>query len=371
MTAPRPRTTFGEESIDRQLSEVLAAVGADANDDLVRSLMITALDMDAAEVDRLELKIASQSLVEMLNAWRVFSPYSDTAKVTVFGSARTKPDHPDYVLAQQFGKRLADRGWMAITGAGPGIMTAGIEGIGVEQALGVNIVLPFEQTAAPIIDGDDKLATFRYFFTRKLTFMKETDAFALFPGGFGTLDEAFELMTLVQTGKSFPVPIVLLDHGDSTYWSGWSRFVEDELLAGGMISPDDTDLYLHTHDPEEAVEFICSFYSCYHSIRFVGKRLIIRLRSPLTEQALATLNDEFGDVLTKGSIDVTDPTSAERRDDDHLDLDRLALHFDNRSFSRLVLLIRRINELGGKPGAGAAPGLVHDVDPTVAAVISQ
>lgn len=363
MPAPKPRGHFGDESVDRLLSEVIGATGSDNNDDLVRSLMVTALDMDQAEVDRLELKIASQSLAEMLNAWRVFSPWADNAKATIFGSARTKPGHPDYELAKDFGLRLAERGWMAITGAGPGIMTAGIDGTGVENAFGVNIVLPFEQTAADIIEGDDKLATFRYFFTRKLTFMKESDAFAVFPGGFGTLDEAFELMTLIQTGKSYPAPIVLLDHEDSTYWSGWQEFVETELLKGGMISAHDTSLYLHTHDPDEAVEYICSFYSCYHSIRFVRSRLVVRLLSPLSEDTLATLNHEFADIVADGAIEPIEATSAEVRDNDHVELPRIAFRFDNRSFARLVALIHRVNELGGSTGAKAAPGLVHDVHP--------
>ncbi|MGH1489907.1 MAG: LOG family protein [Acidimicrobiales bacterium] len=365
MAAPRPRPHYGDESVDRLLSELIATVGTDANDDLVRSLIVTALDMDRAEIDRLELKIASQSLVEMLNAWRVFSPYSQNAKATIFGSARTKPDHPDYELTKVFGERLAARGWMTITGAGPGIMSAGIEGAGAENSFGVNIVLPFEQTAAPVIEGNEKLATFRYFFTRKLTFMKETDAFVLCPGGFGTLDEAFELMTLIQTGKSYPVPIVLLDHAESTYWSSWQRFVEEELLAGGMISEHDTGLYLHTHDPDEAVEFICSFYSCYHSIRFVGKRLVFRLLSPLDDASLEVLNTEFGDIVKTGAMEAIEATESERRDDDHLHLWRFAFQFDNRSFTRLISLIHRINELGGQVGAKAAPGLVHDVGPSI------
>jgi uncharacterized protein (TIGR00730 family) len=264
-----------------------------------------------------------------------------------------------------FGERLAERGWMAITGAGPGIMTAGIEGTGRENAFGVNIVLPFEQVAADIIEGDEKLATFRYFFTRKLTFMKETDAFAVFPGGFGTLDEAFELMTLIQTGKSYPVPIVLLDHDDSTYWQGWQEFVDAELLGGGMISAHDTGLYLHTHDPDEAVEYICSFYSCYHSIRFVRSQLVIRLLSPLSDKALVTLNEEFADIVAEGTIDAIEITPAELKDNDHVELPRIAFRFDNRSFARLVALIHRINELGGSAGAKAAPGLVHDVHPQV------
>lgn len=362
MSAPRARVAFGDETVDRLLTQVIGAVGTDDNDDLVRSLLVTALDMDSADIDRLELKIASQSLVEMLGAWRVFSPWSDKAKATIFGSARTKPDDPDYQLAAEAGRLLAERGWMAITGAGPGIMTAGLEGVGRDNAFGVNIVLPFEQAANDAID-DDKLATFRYFFTRKLTFMKESDAFLLVPGGFGTLDEAFELMTLVQTGKSYPVPIVLLDHPGSTYWEHWKRFVDDELLAGGKISADDTSLYLHTHDAAEAVEYVCAYYSCYHSIRYVGRRLVVRLRSTLDDDAVATLNREFADIVAKGEIEVIEATKAERRDDDNVDLPRLALAFDQRSYARLHQMICRINELGGRTGAGAAAGLVHDVDP--------
>ncbi len=364
VNAPRARSHYGNEDVDRLLTEIVTAVGHDANDDLVRSLMVTALEMDGADIDRLELKIANQSLAEMLNAWRVFSPYSDNAKVTIFGSARTKPDHPDYELAVEFGRLIAARGWMAITGAGPGIMTAGIEGTGIDNAFGVNIVLPFEQKAANIIDGDEKLATFRYFFTRKLTFMKETDAFALFPGGFGTLDETFELLTLVQTGKSYPVPIVMLDHGQSGYWAAVERFVEHELQGGGMISEHDRALYLRTHDPAEAVEYICSFYSCYHSLRFVGKRLVLRLRAPLDDDALAAINVEFADIVSAGEIEPIEATRAEVRDNDQLDLPRIAFQFDNRSFSRLVALIRRINQVGGDNGVHTAPRLSHDVGPS-------
>lgn len=363
MPVPRPASSTGDPAVDAVLGELLAANGSDANDDLIRSLLVTALEMDKTEIDRLELKIASQTMVEMLRAWEVFAPYADRAKVTVFGSARIKAGQPDYELAVAFGRKMAERNWMAITGAGPGIMTAAIEGIGVERAFGVNILLPFEQQAAPILANDPKLATFKYFFTRKLTFMKESDAFALFPGGYGTLDEAFELLTLVQTGKSYPVPVALIDHPDSTYWHDWRRFVENELLDSGLIGPADLGLFLHTHDVEEAAEHLCAFYSCYHSLRYVGKRLILRLRCPVPEPALAELNREFGDIVTSGAIEPVEVTEAERRDNDHVDLPRLALRFDNRSFARLIHLIQRINVLAGTQGARAASGLLHDVAP--------
>ncbi len=364
MNPPRPRKNFGNENIDRQLTDLLAVVGNDHNDDLVRSMLVTVLDMDEADIDRLELKIANRTLAEMLHAWRIFSPYDDRAKVTIFGSARTKPDHPDYELAVDFGRTMAERGWMAITGAGPGIMQAGIEGSGRDNAFGVNIVLPFEQEANPAIAGDDKLASFRYFFTRKLTFMKETDAFALLPGGFGTLDETFELLTLVQTGKSDPVPIVMLDHAESTYWSAWQSFVETELGDRNMISGHDTDLYLHTHDPAEAADYICSYYSSYHSMRYVGNQLVVRMRHQLDDAAVATLNDEFADIIADGSIQVIEATKAERRDDDRLDLHRLGFRFDNRSFARLVALARRVSSLAGD-GDPSARGLRHDISPEV------
>ena len=363
MSAPKARMTYGEREVDSRLTEVLAAVGTDTNDDLIRSMLVTALDMDAADVDRLELKIASQTLAEMLDSWRVFAPYGAEAKVSIFGSARTKPEHPDYQLASELGRLMTERNWMTITGAGPGIMEAGIEGAGKKNSFGVNILLPFEQDANPAIDGDEKLATFKYFFTRKLTFMKETDGYALLPGGFGTMDEAFELLTLIQTGKSYPAPVVLLDHPGSTYWSGWKSFVETELLGGGTIGPDDLDLFHHTHSAAEAADFLCDFYICYHSIRYVGNRLIVRLRREVPEEQLKILNDEFGDILVSGQIEAVGATKAEIRDNDHPDLPRLALRFNNHSFSRLVVFIRRINELGGDKTSAAIPGFIHDVGP--------
>ncbi|MEM8923760.1 MAG: TIGR00730 family Rossman fold protein [Actinomycetota bacterium] len=363
MPAPRPRSMFGQAPVDAALTEVLSSVGNDENDDLVRSLLVTALDMDDANIDRLELKIASQALVEMLDSWRVFSPARTQPKATAFGSARTKPGTPDYELAVEFGRLMAERGWMTITGAGPGIMTAAMEGAGREHSFGVNIVLPFEQRANDVIHGDPKLAEFKYFFTRKLAFMKESDAFALLPGGFGTLDEAFELLTLVQTGKSYPVPIVLLDPPGSTYWSGWLDFVRAELLDGGMISPHDLDIFIHTHDAAEAAEHICAFYACYHSLRYVGKRLVLRLRSPLDAAAIAALNEEFAEIVVDGSIEAIEATPAEVADGDHVDLPRIAWKFDQRSYATLVLLIHRINELSGRSGSDAPAELLHDVTP--------
>jgi uncharacterized protein (TIGR00730 family) len=244
-------------------------------------------------------------------------------------------------------------------------MEAGIEGAGAEHAFGVSIRLPFESTESQFLADDPKLINFRYFFTRKVAFIKEADGFVLLPGGFGTLDEAFELLTLIQTGKSYPAPIVLLDHPGSTYWSSWRRFVTDELLEGQMVSANDLDLFLHTHDPDEAAEYLCAFYSCYHSLRFVGKRLVLRLRSPISPEGLVKLKTEFTDIVVSGQIEAIEATGAERRDSDHVELARVAFRFDNRSFARLVQLIHRINDLGGRHGAAAAGDLVHDVAPDV------
>ena len=370
MSAPRARSMFGDGRVDRLLTELTAAVGQDANDDLVRRLMVTALDMDVAEVDRLELKIASQSLVEMLNAWRVFSPHRTRAKCTVFGSARTAPDHPDYELARSFGEKIAARDWMIISGAGPGIMTACIEGAGIENSFGVNIVLPFEQRAAEIIDNDPKLATFRYFFTRKLFFMKESDGFVLLPGGFGTLDETFELITLIQTGKAYPAPIVMLDHPGSTYWSSLIEFIETGLHANGMIGEVDTSLFLHTHDPDEAADYIARYYSCFHSMRYVGRRLVIRTSERLDADVLSTLNAEFADIVVEGEIETIETTGAEIETDDHVDLPRIAFQFNDRSFARLNQLIMRINDLADSP-SNMTTGMMHDLEPENADMLDE
>jgi len=362
MAAPRPRSNFGNPDIDSLLTQLLETNESE-HIDIVRSMLVTVLDMDEQDVDKLNLKIASQALVEMLNSWNIFSPYNDRAKVTIFGSARTQPEHPDYKLCVEFGNLMSQRDWMAITGAGPGIMSAGIEGITVPNAFGVSIVLPFEANAAPIIDGNEKLATYKYFFTRKLTFMKETDAFALFPGGYGTLDEAFELLTLIQTGKSYPAPIVFLDHPGSTYWQSWERFVKEELYGGSQISEADLDMYLITHDPAEAVEYLCSFYSSYHSIRIVNKKTIIRLNIEISDDVVSTLNTEFSDIIKSGKLEKCVATKAEIKGNDYVDLPRLQMSFDNRSFARLMTMIRRLNELGGVTRVQAIDNLVHDVSP--------
>lgn len=325
-------------------------------------MLETVLAIDTEQVDRLEMKIADRALQEMTESWTVFNPYRGIPRITMFGSARTPSDDPDYLLAKEFGRRIAEEDWMIMTGAGPGIMEAGIEGAGREKSFGINIDLPFEASANAAILGDPKVIDFKYFFTRKLAFVKEAAAFVLCPGGFGTMDEGFELLTLMQTGKTFPAPVVLLDAPGSTYWSSWIDFIKAELLKGGLISPADLSLFHHTHDVEEAVAHVKKFYSCYHSIRFVGKRLVIRLwRSPSSAE-LETLTEEFSDIIVSGSIEAISATKSERRDDDNVELDRIAFHFNRHGFARLQELIWRVNDLGDQqlhqPGvrSGSQPG---------------
>jgi uncharacterized protein (TIGR00730 family) len=364
MTPPVPSSRFGDDEVDRLVGELLARVGAGTDEDLVRQLVVTALRMHTDETDRLELKIASQALAEMHHVWKVFSPYRHRSKVMVFGSARTRPGDPDYELTRTLGRLAAEADWMVLTGAGPGAMVAAMEGAGQAASMGVNIALPFEQRSNDVIDGDPKLATVRYFFTRKLAFVKESDAFVLVPGGFGTLDEAFELITLMQTGKTYPAPVVLLDHPAGPYWERWRTFVADELLATGLIGAADMDLFHHTRDPADAVRFCCDFYSVYHSLRYVGPQLVLRLNRAVDEAVVDTLAAEFGDIIVDGAIDVIGATRQERRDDDVVDLPRLALRFDHRGFGRLHQLIRRLNALGAPGEAPPVPGgLVHDVEP--------
>jgi uncharacterized protein (TIGR00730 family) len=295
--------------------------------------------------DALDLKIAGAALAEMAEAFRVFRPYRGVKKVTFFGSARTLPEDPLYVQTRQLAQSMAAQRWMVVTGAGPGIMAAAMEGAGREQSLGVNIRLPQEQGANPFIAQDPKLVEMRYFFTRKLMLIKESDGYAVLPGGFGTLDEAFELLTLLQTGKALPAPLVLLDVPDGTYWRGWRAFVEEQVTARGLVSAVDHALYRITSDVEEAASELLGFYRNYHSLRWVGDLLVLRLRSLPSRSELTRLNDRFADIIAGGRIRPTRPLSPERSSADHLDLPRVAFRFDRVGYGRLRQLIDALNRL--------------------------
>ena len=279
----------------------------------------------------------------MRDAYAMFAPYKSRRKVSIFGSARTGADDPLYALTVELARTLSERGWMAVTGAGPGIMEAGMQGAGREMSIGVSIRLPFETGANSVIAGDDKHVSMKYFFTRKLMLIKESQAFVCMPGGFGTLDEMFELLTLTQTGKGMPVPIVLLDAPGDPFWEGVDTFVREQLIARGLVSANDVDLYTITNDVDEAVRVIEDFYANYDSLRFVGDHLVIRMRQGPTDEQLAELNERFGHLASSGSIERAEPFKVERRDDDRLDLDRISCLFAKRGYSDLVAMIRTLN----------------------------
>jgi uncharacterized protein (TIGR00730 family) len=343
MAERRARYRTGSDEIDGQIADLGESAGLGRDEDLVFEMIVSAVRMGRESADRGDLKLVNSTLKELRYTFLVFEPYESVRKVSIFGSARTTRDDPGYVMARDFGRAIVDRDWMVITGAGPGIMEAGIEGAGADRAFGVNIVLPFEATAAPVIVGDPKLINYRYFFTRKLTFMKESSAFALLPGGFGTMDEAFELLTLMQTGRSPVAPVVLLEPEGSTYWMAWQRFVEEELESRGLISASDFALTRICTTIEAAVEEICRFYSSFHSYRFVGRRTVLRLTREVGDDELAALNRDFADIVVSGEIERVPASQPEVDDGDVVDLPRLSLAFDKMSYARLRLLIDQIN----------------------------
>jgi uncharacterized protein (TIGR00730 family) len=331
-----------------EVQRLLDEAGAVANRDVLGDILRIAFELATDDADRLNLKITRDALKEMRAAFKVFAPYADIRKVTIFGSARTRPEDPLYAQARDLARHLAADGWMVVTGAGPGIMAAGVEGAGRERSIGVTIRLPFEEGVAALLEGDEKIAAMKYFFTRKLMLMKESSAFVSLPGGFGTQDEVFELFTLLQTGKSTPAPIVLLDVPGGTYWQDWLAFVRAELVGGGYVSGEDTEMFLVTDDVAVAVDDIDRFWRNYRSIRWVGDRLVIRLVHAPTDPELDFLNREFGDVCV-GPIERTDPLPPERSSRDALDLDRVVLRFDIRKAPRLRKLIDALNALESLP----------------------
>jgi uncharacterized protein (TIGR00730 family) len=309
---------------------------------LVRDLVVNGLKLIPDGRDTGEIKLISAAVKELRYAHRVFGQYPEPHKVTIFGSARTPRTHPDYLAAVEFSRKMASRGWMAITGAGGGIMEAGHEGPGKEKSFGVAIRLPFETTANQVIAGDSKLITFRYFFTRKLMFVSQAEAVALFPGGFGTMDEAFEALTLIQTGKAAMLPVVLLQGQGETYWEKFLTFVHEGLLQRGWISPEDLSLLKLCHSSDEAVEHISQFYRVYHSARYVRDDLIIRLHKPLTDGAVADLNKRFAKLIKPDGqpMHIRGPMEVE---DDHLHLPRLVFTHTRYHYGMIRQLIDAIN----------------------------
>ncbi len=341
--------------IDALVETLLDAAGARRNRDLHRAVITSALDLARHGASRLDLKIARSAIAEMADAFAMFAPYRETPKVTIFGSARTAPSDNLYVLTRELARRLASAGWMVVTGAGPGIMAAGNEGAGAEKAIGVNIRLPFEAAANPWIAENEKLVEMKYFFTRKLMLMKESSGFLVLPGGFGTLDEAFELLTLVQTGKAEPAPIVLVDTPGDAYWEAWERFVTEQVYGRGLADPLDAALYTITADVDTAIGELLGFHRNYHSLRYVGSTLVIRLLHAPSEEEVTMLSAAFADICSGRGIWRTGPLPPERATDDHLALPRVALDFDRVHNGRLRQLIDALNAL--------VPGLDRSTPP--------
>lgn len=339
----RPRPNPREKE---WIEALLAAQGAPegAHTDLAADVIQSALKMLRDVRDRGDARLMATALRELRYSFRLFEPYAGRRKVSIFGSARTPPGREEYRLAVELGRQLVAAGYMVITGAGPGIMQAGHEGAGTSESFGLNIRLPWEQSANPVIDGDEKLITFRYFFTRKLMFIRQSDAIVLFPGGFGTLDEGYEALTLMQTGKARVRPLLLLDRPGGTYWRSFDRYVREHLLGNGLISPDDLFLYQLTERGEEAVRVINRFYRNYQSARFVREWFVIRLRRAPSEAAMAGLNEDFADIIEgDGPIRVVPPFPEEVEDRDDVDLPRIAFRFDRRHYGRLRQLIDVLN----------------------------
>jgi uncharacterized protein (TIGR00730 family) len=330
---------------DDPLRALLDEAGATANRDVLRDILRTAIGLAGDGADRLDLKITASALKEMRAAFKMFGPFEGIPKVTIFGSARTLPDHDLYVQARDLARALADRGWMVITGAGPGIMAAGAEGAGPERALGVSIRLPFEEAVNDLLTESGQVVAMKYFFTRKLMLMKESSAFVSLPGGFGTQDETYELLTLLQTGKASPAPVVLLDVPGGTYWKRWVEYVTHELVAAGLVSPQDHELFLVTDDVAAAVAEVERFWRSYHSIRWVGDRLVVRLKHAPTDDEVAALDTAFTDLLLDGHIERSEPLPPEQADRDQLELPRLVMRYDPRKAGRLRALIDAVNEL--------------------------
>jgi hypothetical protein len=341
--APGPFQLAHEDAAKSAVEEIVQPVSVEQ---LVQQIKDTADKFIRDKASRGDVKMITTALKELRYALKVFAPYRSKRKVTVFGSARIDQKHPSYHQAVEFGRRMAHEGWMVVTGAASGIMEAGHVGAGIENALGVNILLPFEQAANSIIAGDGKLVHLKYFFTRKLMFVKEADAVALFPGGFGTLDEGFEVLTLVQTGKSHMFPILLIDELGGDYWKRWAEFIRGVLLERGLISPADMSLFKITDSVDEALAEIKNFYRIYHSMRYVGDHLVLRLQKPLSDSLLERLRIEFADLLAAGTFEQVTALPAEQNETALANLPRLRFKFDRKSLGRLREMIDEINRQG-------------------------
>jgi uncharacterized protein (TIGR00730 family) len=334
-----------DPELQKRIQELIQYKGGGYNEGEVADIIENALKLLTDVKDTGDARIIRTALRELRYAFRLFAPYVGARKVTIFGSARMQPDVLEYKQAVEFGRKIVEAGFMVITGAGSGIMQAGHEGAGPEKSFGVNIRLPWEQSANPIIAEDKKLVTFKYFFTRKLIFIRHSDAIVLFPGGFGTFDEGFEALTLMQTGKSQLMPLVLVDKPGGIFWKTFDINIREQLLRAKLISPPDLSLYQITDSADEAVKIISRFYRNFHSTRFVKDLLVVRLKNPPNESALAAMNEDFSDIIVEGKIQSVKPTPEEVEHNEHLELKRIAFNFNRRDYGRLRQLIDVLNGL--------------------------
>lgn len=344
---------LGNPELDARLQQLVADASENGNADLIEELVTTALKLHRDGATRGDLKLINTAVKEMRYSNLIFSRHVEP-KVTIYGSARTHEGDPNYEVTVEFARMMVGNGWGVITGAGPGIMEAGNKGAGMDKSYGVNIRLPFEAEPNRYL-SEAKTVNFKYFFTRKLGFVKESHAFVILPGGWGTLDEAFELLTLIQTGKSDLHPIVLLEAENSDYWGPVLEFINDVQVQRGLISEPDLNLFLHTTDPSEACHYISHFYSNYHSQRYASGRLILRVRQAPSQEEMKALNEEFADIVVEGDIELTEPSAAEVDDDDALECERIAFVFDRRQFGRLRALIDRLNDIAALPDTTRIP----------------
>jgi hypothetical protein len=333
----------GDGELDAKIQELVAGAGVSEDQDLLTEMLSSCFRLARNRADRGEMKMVNAALKEFVYAFKVFRPYAGYRKVSIFGSARSTPGDPNYDHTRRFAAAIAEQGWMVITGAGPGIMAAGHEGAGAERSFGAAIRLPMEAEPNEFIEGDSKLINFKYFFTRKVTFLKEAHAFALLPGGFGTLDEAFELLTLMQTGKSDLHPVVLLEVPGGTYWTGWLRFMAQQLAGRGLISAEDLHLVTCAGTIEAAVQEIVGFYRNYHSQRYVGGRLVFRLQRLPDEESLERIAASFAGILGPRGLEPSEPSAQEVEEDDAPGCRRLTVDFNQSSFGRLRRLIDELN----------------------------
>ncbi|MDD4907527.1 MAG: TIGR00730 family Rossman fold protein [Candidatus Omnitrophica bacterium] len=344
MTRMTKEYETGDKAADSLIKELAAKAAPVETERLLREILTTVVKLGKESRDKGDLKLVNNALKELRYSFKIFSPYRQFKKVIIFGSARSKKESAEYKMAEEFSGKLTEKGYMVVTGGGPGVMEAGNKGAKAGKDFALNIRLPFEQKPNPYIDEKERLINFKYFFTRKLTFVKETDATAFFPGGFGTNDEGFEMLTLTQTGKSRPRPIVLMEPPGSGYWADWKRFVNNQLLKNGFINKEDFNLFHIVDNVDGAIKYIEDFYRVYHSIRYVAGLTVIRLNKKLTDKTLRFLNQEFKDILTSGEIVISPATKEEVEMGEYPDLPRIAMNFNMRDYGRLFEMIGAINE---------------------------